>query len=292
MSVFARLLYTWMIPHSDDFGRLPGSSLKIRALVVPMSSETKTDVEKALLEMVKQNLIIWYEVEGVKYIQINNFEKHQTGLHKRTKSKYPDPEQADKQSVPESFPEVPGSSEIYRHEENRTEENRREENRTEEKDVTKTKSVKENLCSIEDVDSFVEKHELSNLLHVDKEILVKFIDCLRLYRKTARISAKIIQTEVEKWRKYPSSVIAYAMWIHTDKHEDKGEKYTLAIMRGTNEHKANQELIRLKNKANQGENNHATNNNVYGGYSSEVGKNESSSEGTGYYDQFDGLFAN
>ena len=82
------------------------------------------------------------------------------------------------------------------------------------------------------------------------------------------------------------------MWTHIDRHHDKNEKYTLAIMRGTDEHKANQGIIRLKNKANQGENNHATSNSVYGGYPSESGKDESTSEGTGYYEQYPDLFAN
>jgi hypothetical protein len=81
------------------------------------------------------------------------------------------------------------------------------------------------------------------------------------------------------------------MWTHIERHEDKDERYTIAIMRKTDEHKANQGIIRLKNKANQGEN-HATNNSVYGGYPSEIGTNESTSEGTGYYEQFPDLFAN
>lgn len=91
LSVFGRLLYTWMIPHADDFGRLPGSPVKVRALVVPMADETIKDVEQALKDMHKHGLIIWYEVDGERFIQITNFEKHQQGLHKRTPSKYPSP---------------------------------------------------------------------------------------------------------------------------------------------------------------------------------------------------------
>jgi hypothetical protein len=96
LSLFGRLLYTWMIPHTDDFGRLPGSPAKVRALVVPMGDETTKDVEAALFDMVSKDLIQWYEVSGEKYIQITNFDDHQSGLHKRTKSKFPDPsEQAE-----------------------------------------------------------------------------------------------------------------------------------------------------------------------------------------------------
>jgi hypothetical protein len=87
------------------------------------------------------------------------------------------------------------------------------------------------------------------------------------------LSIKLIQKEIEKWKKHPPSVLTYAMWTHIERHEDKDERYTIAIMRKTDEHKANQGIIRLKNKANQGENN-ATNNSVFGGYPSEIGKNE------------------
>jgi hypothetical protein len=123
-TLFDKLLFTWMIPHSDDFGRMPGSPPKLKALVVPMLEVKLKDVEQALQNMHTAGLIIWYEVDGDKYIQFPNFENHQTGLHKRTKSK---------------FPEFPGSSENYveipsqqnRTELNRTEQKRREGNRTE-----------------------------------------------------------------------------------------------------------------------------------------------------------------
>jgi hypothetical protein len=91
LSLFGRLLYTWMIPHADDFGRMPGSPAKVRALVVPMGDETVKDVETALADMHRGDLIIWYEVNGEKVIQITNFEEHQSGLHRRTASKYPPP---------------------------------------------------------------------------------------------------------------------------------------------------------------------------------------------------------
>lgn len=124
--IFDMLLYTWIIPHADDFGRLAGSPAKVKALVVPMLDKTVKDVELALSHLHQNGLINWYEVDGTKYIQIENFEAHQTGLHKRTRSKFPDP--------PETFREIPGISENVPKiplEQNRTEQNRREENRTE-----------------------------------------------------------------------------------------------------------------------------------------------------------------
>lgn len=89
--IFDMLLFTWLIPHTDDFGRLPGSAAKIKGLVVPMMDKSKRDIEESLGRLQDAELIQWYAVDGDKYIQVINFEKHQQGLHKRTKSKYPDP---------------------------------------------------------------------------------------------------------------------------------------------------------------------------------------------------------
>jgi DnaD/phage-associated family protein len=125
-STFDMLLYTWIIPHADDFGRMPGSPLKVKALVVPMLDKSIKDVEESLSNLDHSGLIIWYEVNGDKFIQVENFDDHQSGLHKRTKSKFPPPP-----VVSEKFPEIPGNSlliELNRTELNRTEENGIEKN--------------------------------------------------------------------------------------------------------------------------------------------------------------------
>lgn len=100
---FSRLLYVLLIPHSDDFGRLTGDPYKIKALILPMMDEvTWKDVERSLAKLHQADLISWYEISGEKFIQINNFEEHQTGLHKRTRSKYPEPPRNS-----ENFTEIP-----------------------------------------------------------------------------------------------------------------------------------------------------------------------------------------
>lgn len=124
--VFDMLLFTWMVTHSDDFGRLYGASTKVKALVIPLLDKSLKEVSESLKRLHDSGCIVWYEIDETKYIQIVNFEKHQTGLHKRTKSKFPE--------VPGSlpyisddsrkFPEIPGQR-------NGTEENGREENGTE-----------------------------------------------------------------------------------------------------------------------------------------------------------------
>jgi uncharacterized phage protein (TIGR02220 family) len=91
LSLFGRLLYTWMIPHADDWGRLPGSPAKVKVLVMPFADESREQFAEALADMSRKGLIIWYESSGDKFIQILKFEEHQQGLHKRTKSKLPPP---------------------------------------------------------------------------------------------------------------------------------------------------------------------------------------------------------
>lgn len=125
LSDFAALLFTWCIPHLDDFGRMSGSPAVVKAMVIPMRKQTVQEVAQALQEMVDAGLIYWYEWKGEKIIQFIKFEQHQTGLNKRTRSKYPSYEEVMK------FQEIHGNSSLT--EENRTEENRTEDNRNEQK---------------------------------------------------------------------------------------------------------------------------------------------------------------
>jgi len=98
MSDFAKLLFTWMIPHADDWGMIKGSAKVIKALVVPLTDHSTADVEKALQEIADSELIFWFENEGDQYIEFCKWDGYQSGLHKRTKPNYV------------SFREIPGSS--------------------------------------------------------------------------------------------------------------------------------------------------------------------------------------
>lgn len=101
LSLHAALLFTWMIPHADDFGRMVGNARKVKALVVPMRDDfTSIMVDECLKEMSYAHLIERYEVNGEFFLQFPEWEIHQSGLHKRTKSKLPGP----------SNIEIPGNS--------------------------------------------------------------------------------------------------------------------------------------------------------------------------------------
>jgi len=73
----ARLLYTWLIPHCDNLGRMDGDPDVVRGTVVPTLSVRRTNVVLWLSEMQELGLIQWYEVEGLWYIQVAGWDDHQ-----------------------------------------------------------------------------------------------------------------------------------------------------------------------------------------------------------------------
>lgn len=91
LSEFCQSLYPLLVAHSDDFGRLQGDAFTVYHLVHPTSKRTIREFEVALTALHDVGLIKWYEVHGRKYIQISKFERHQSGLHKRTRSQFPAP---------------------------------------------------------------------------------------------------------------------------------------------------------------------------------------------------------
>ena len=98
----ARLLYTWMIPHADNLGRMDGEPSVLRAIVVPrLRHITEKNVEKWLGEMRDLGLILWYEVEDLRYIQLVGHGEHQriVGNMKKT-SDYPAPPAIQTELIP------------------------------------------------------------------------------------------------------------------------------------------------------------------------------------------------
>jgi len=110
----------------------------MRQLVPPIHPRTEEDFETVLQAMSAVGLIRFYEVSGDRYLEIVNFDREQPGLHKRTKSDYPDPPLPpdDFGKFPEvlgnsqDFREIPGTSADSREIPGRTEPNLTEPNRT------------------------------------------------------------------------------------------------------------------------------------------------------------------
>lgn len=98
MSPLARLLFIGLWNFADDEGRMVYSPTRIKLQILPADS---ADISELLGEIRGKLLVQVYAVDGVEYLQIVNFAKHQR-VDKRTESKYPPPP-----SVPPNSAEPP-----------------------------------------------------------------------------------------------------------------------------------------------------------------------------------------
>lgn len=94
-----RLIFTWIIPHLDDFGLIDKEPELIKALVFPMAKEiTKADISNFIKNCQKNNLIKVYN----DCLEYTGFFNHQTISEcKRARSKF------NKYSNPQESPEIP-----------------------------------------------------------------------------------------------------------------------------------------------------------------------------------------
>lgn len=115
VGLFAQALYPLLIAHSDDFGRQSGDAFTVKHSVWPTAPEDEAAFEAALTAMEAVGLIVRCDANNVAYLQIVNFDEHQQGLHKRTKSRFPEPPGHSAKFPALSgnsgaFPDVPGDS--------------------------------------------------------------------------------------------------------------------------------------------------------------------------------------
>lgn len=116
LAEFCHALYPLMVAHADDFGRLQGDVFTVKHVCYPASRRSLDEFDAGLRFMDGSDLITYYAIGSKKFVQINNFEPHQQGLHKRTRSQFPEPP-----GTPRNFQDIP------------TEEKGTEEKRTERK---------------------------------------------------------------------------------------------------------------------------------------------------------------
>lgn len=114
LAEFCQTLYPLMVTHADDFGRMQGDTFTVKHMCFPSSPRTVDEFSTALAYLASVGMITRYEVAGKRFVQIVNFDPHQLGLHKRTKSAFPEiPGDSGK------FPEIPAQENLT--ERNRTE---------------------------------------------------------------------------------------------------------------------------------------------------------------------------
>lgn len=84
-SFLAPLIYTWSIPHMDDWGRITGDAREFKMQVCPGLDITVNDVEEAIKQVVNIGLWIRYNVNGKWCIAISKPDtwfKHQSYINK------------------------------------------------------------------------------------------------------------------------------------------------------------------------------------------------------------------
>ena len=78
-NVWAKLLYTWLIPSTDNLGRMEGDPAVIAGMIFPREPyATPARIESWLSELHDAGLICWYEGRGDRFIYLKQHERHQT----------------------------------------------------------------------------------------------------------------------------------------------------------------------------------------------------------------------
>ncbi|MGB9663002.1 MAG: hypothetical protein ACPL5F_13475, partial [Moorellaceae bacterium] len=93
----AVLLFTWLIPHADDWGRYTADPMQVKLTVLPAFDVSPEEIDNALKAIAEVGLIVLYEVEGKRYLSLRpeSFYKYQTYIpaskRKVDNSQYPAP---------------------------------------------------------------------------------------------------------------------------------------------------------------------------------------------------------
>ena len=105
LAEFACLLFTWLIPHTDDHGQISASPLSVKMEVMTNSPRSILDVKNALSLLAVVKLIELHKTEPI--LRIVNFDSFQTFRGDRTKqNKYPNLKWLTK-DIPTSTTDIP-----------------------------------------------------------------------------------------------------------------------------------------------------------------------------------------
>ena len=92
LTEFEQLLFTWMIPHADDWGIMTGKPKGVKAKAIPSSERSLEEIDEALGHIEEARLIWRYEANGHgPLIQFKGWDDRQPIRKDRRKDgKYPD----------------------------------------------------------------------------------------------------------------------------------------------------------------------------------------------------------
>lgn len=230
-TIFSKLLFTWLVPNTDDLGRMEGEPEILKGMIFPYDEAISVEmIRDALQELVKEKLIIWYQVDDNYYIQFPNFQKYQKLRSDRTyKSDYPEPSET--AAIDTTCHDIP------RHDI----QNLREEKRSEEK---KKRSEEKKDYSLE-IENFRQRYSDETL-----KLIEEYFEVLRTTRVSGKISDSVILQVYKEMNKHPSIVVGYACKTVVDnpKLHDKKENYFYGIMRNTRTTEAEEKLNGRKNE--------------------------------------------
>ena len=78
-----RVAWLLLITQTDREGRVPGDPAYVRSLVFPRRTDVSAEQMERYIQWWSDNqMIVWYETKGDKYICFLNFDKNQLGLRK------------------------------------------------------------------------------------------------------------------------------------------------------------------------------------------------------------------
>ncbi len=78
LSLPARLLFTWMIAHADDEGRLKGEPSFIKVAVVPYTNWSQKLIERYLNQMKDVGLIYYWQENNQRFIEFPKWNEYQS----------------------------------------------------------------------------------------------------------------------------------------------------------------------------------------------------------------------
>ena len=96
LSWFEEVCFYRLIVQCDDFGRLDARPAFLKSRLVPLRDDVDSaTIDQTVRVLEEKGLLCRYEAEGLPYLQLLTWEKHQRVRNRR--SKYPSPWPSDEQ---------------------------------------------------------------------------------------------------------------------------------------------------------------------------------------------------
>lgn len=109
VSLEADFLFGRCIPHLDVDGRITGNPKGLKAIVCPLRDElSHQKITHLLKELAEADLVVWYEVNGSRFLEFPTFARHQRGMKRDREavSRIPSSKVKAAQRLAEKVPEL------------------------------------------------------------------------------------------------------------------------------------------------------------------------------------------